>query len=147
MIRPHSQPPSAPPSLSPSIVLVDDDPSLVETLEDLLSAEGYRVEGFSDPAAALARLRRGDRPDLLILDCIMPGLTGTELLAALKESGIEIPALLMTALADPSFCVHPGDAEVIHKPFVLEDLLLEMEALLRPRSGAARAAARGAVRI
>jgi two-component system response regulator MprA len=147
MIRPHTQPPSAPQSRSHSIVLVDDDPALVETLEDLLSTEGYRVEGFTDPAEALARLRRGDLPDLIILDCLMPGLTGTEMLAALRESGIDVPALLMTALADPSFCVNPGDAEVIHKPFVLEDLLLEMEARLRPRSGAPRAAARGAARV
>jgi DNA-binding response OmpR family regulator len=116
------------------IVLVDDDPSLVEALEDLLATEGYVVEGFTDPTAALARLRRAPAPDLAIVDCIMPRLTGTELCAALIEAGVEVPVLLMTALSDPSFCVHPGGESVLNKPFLLEDLVLEMEARLRPRS-------------
>lgn len=144
MIRPHSRPPSENPAPSDrpaagaaaSIVVVDDDPGLVETLEDLLATEGYRVEGFTDPTEALARLRHGPLPNLVILDCIMPRLTGTELRAALREAGVEVPILLMTALADPSFCVHPGDSEVLNKPFLLEDLIVEMESRLRPRSGA-----------
>lgn len=148
MLRPHSRPiheesfatETASPEASPAatIVVVDDDPSLVETLSDLLATEGYRVEGFTDPTDALVRLRRAPRPDLIIADCIMPRLTGTELRAALVEAGVEVPFLLMTALADPSFCVHPGEAPVLNKPFVLEDLIVEMEARLRPRSGARR---------
>lgn len=117
-----------------TIVVVDDDPSLVEVLEDLLASEGYSVEGFTDPTMALERLRNGPPPDLAIFDCIMPQLTGTELRAALADAGIEVPVLLMTALSDPSFCVDPGES-VINKPFLLEDLVLEMEARLRPRSG------------
>lgn len=117
-----------------TIVVVDDDPSLVEVLANLLATEGYAVEGFTDPTAALARLRRAPAPDLAIVDCIMPYLTGTELCAALIESGIEVPVLLMTALSDPSFCVHPGGEAVLNKPFMLDNLVLKMEARLRPRS-------------
>jgi len=142
MTRPHSRfsaentsSTSSNPPASAVIVVVDDDPSLVEVLTDLLATEGYAVEGFTDPTAALARLKRDPRPDLAVVDCVMPYLSGTELCAALAESGIEVPVLLMTALSDPSFCVHPGGEAVLNKPFVLEDLLLEMEARLRPRSG------------
>jgi DNA-binding response OmpR family regulator len=110
------------------LVIVDDDPGLVEALEDMLASEGYRVEGFTDPATALVRLCQGlPTPDLVIADCIMPHVTGTELRAALAESGVDVPVLLMTAL-DPSFCVHPGDdVAILNKPFSLEDLLLEIE--------------------
>jgi two-component system response regulator MprA len=113
-----------------TIVVVDDDPGLVEVLEDLLATEGYRVEGFTDPMAALRRLRGGPTPDLTLVDCIMPDLTGAELRAALAEAGVDVPVLLMTALSDPSFCVHPSDDVVLSKPFVLEDLLIEIEARL-----------------
>jgi DNA-binding response OmpR family regulator len=136
--------------LSPSatIVVVDDDPSLVEVLEDLLASEGYSVEGFTDPLLALERLRNRNAPlpDLAIIDCIMPQLTGTELRAALADAGVEVPVLLMTALSDPSFCVHPGES-VLNKPFLLEDLVLEMEARLRPRSGPRSVRSRSAAQL
>jgi two-component system response regulator MprA len=137
MTHPHSRSVarSQPSPAAVAVVVVDDDPSLVETLETKLVAEGYRVEGFTDPAEALERLRAGAPPDLVIADCIMPGLTGTELRDALAAAGVEVPVLLMTALSDPGFCVHLGDAVVLNKPFSIDDLLLEMEAHLRPRSG------------
>ena len=123
-------------SSSPAtIVVVDDDPVLVSTLEDMLAAVGYAVEGFTDPAAALERLRQRPVPDLAIVDCIMPGLSGAELCAALAADGGGVPVLLMTALADPSFAVHPEWASVLNKPILEEDLLAEIEAKLRPRSG------------
>jgi DNA-binding response OmpR family regulator len=153
MTRPHSlslpgNTSSSPvPALAATIVVVDDDPSLVEVLADLLATEGYAVEGFTDPTLALARLRRGPPPDLAIVDCIMPYLSGTELCAALADSGVEVPVLLMTALSDPSFCVHPGGEAVLNKPFLLEDLLLEIEARLRPRSGPRSDRARTAARM
>src|SRR5262249_21729753 len=133
MTRPHSWSvtQSQPSPAAAVVVVVDDDPSLVETLGTMLAAEGYRVEGFTDPD----RLQAGAPPDLAIADCIMPGLTGAELRDALAKAGVEVPVLLMTALSDPGFCVHLGDAVVLNKPFSIDDLLLEMEAHLRPRSG------------
>jgi DNA-binding response OmpR family regulator len=148
MTRPHTQSAAASlPSPAATIVVVDDDPSLVETLHDLLTVEGYRVEGFTDPFEALARLRLGPLPDLAIFDCIMPGLTGAELCPALTEAGVEVPVLLMTALADPSFCVHREDVTVLNKPFLIEDLLVEMETRLRPSSSARRLRLRGDARV
>ncbi len=147
MTRPHSLPSAEATSSPATIVVVDDDRSLVDVLTDLLASEGYAVEGFTDPTAALARLRRGPLPDLAIVDCIMPYLTGTELCAALADSGVEVPVLLMTALSDPSFCVHPGGEAVLNKPFLLEDLVIEMEARLRPRSGPRSDRTRSAARM
>jgi CheY-like chemotaxis protein len=146
--NPRSQASAELPSPGTTIVVVDDDPSLVEVLEDLLAAEGYSVEGFTDPTLALARLRdrNAPLPDLAIVDCIMPQLTGTELRAALADAGVEVPVLLMTALSDPSFCVHPGES-VLNKPFLLEDLVLEMEARLRPHSGPRTVRLRSAARL
>ncbi len=108
---------------------------LVALLEGMLTAVGYTVEAFTDPAAALARLRRSPTPDLAIVDCVMPGLTGAELCAALAADGVGVPVVLMTALADPSFAVHLERASVLNKPILEEDLLAEIEAQLRPRSG------------
>ena len=118
-----------------SVVLVDDDPSFLETLERLLAAAGLATEGFTDPVEALARLRRGPAPDLILLDCIMPRITGVELLEALVAAGVTAPVVMMTALSDPSFCVHLEQVSVLNKPFQLDDLLAEIDAILRPRSG------------
>lgn len=124
------------PTASPaSIVVVDDDPNLVDALGDLLATEGYSVEGFTDPTVALTRLCRGPAPDLVLCDCIMPRLTGPELCDALAAAGIDAPVLLMTALADPSFCVDTARVTVLNKPFQIDDLLAEIEASLRPVSG------------
>jgi DNA-binding response OmpR family regulator len=118
-----------------TIVVVDDDPSFLEALQCLLAAAGLAVEGFTDPVEALHRLRRGPPPDLILLDCIMPRITGLELLEALVAAGVEAPVVMMTALSDPSFCVHLEQVSVLNKPFLLDDLLAEVDAILRPSSG------------
>jgi DNA-binding response OmpR family regulator len=127
--------PHAPVRPLATVVVVDDDPSFVETLESLLAAAGLAAEGFTDPLEALARLRRGPPPDLILLDCIMPGITGVELLERLAAAGVTAPVVMMTALSDPSFCVHLEEVSVLNKPFQLDDLLAEVDAVLRPRSG------------
>lgn len=130
----------------PTVVVVDDDPGIVELVLSHLGALGYAVEGFTDPADALVRLRRAPTPDIAVVDCIMPRLTGAEICAALAEAGIDVPVVLMTALADPSFAVHLERASVLTKPFLLDDLVVEIEARLRPRSGPRSGGTRSFVR-
>jgi two-component system response regulator MprA len=143
MNEPHSKPVSERfPVSKPTVVVVDDDPDLLELVEGHLRAHGYAVEGFTDPVDALARLRGRPAADVAVVDCIMPHLTGAELCAALTEAGVEVPVVLMTALADPSFCVHLDRARVLSKPFLMEDLVLEIEAQLGPRSRTRGAGAR-----
>jgi CheY-like chemotaxis protein len=111
---------------TPSLVIVDDDPSVVEVLEAVLRKEGYAVEGYTDPRTALERLQSGPEPGVILMDCVMPRLTGGELLEAVRKAGIGAPVVMMTALSDPGFCVNPGHATVLNKPFLIEDLLAEI---------------------
>lgn len=125
------------PRLAPrrTVVIVDDDEGIVDGLSSLLRESGFAVEGFTDPTAALARLRRGPPPSVVLSDCLMPELTGAELVDALAASGVGAPVVLMTGLADPGFCVDTARVSVLNKPFHLDDLLAEIEAVTRTKSG------------
>lgn len=114
-----------------SLVIVDDDAAFVATLESMLAAEGYVVEGFTDPVAALERLRGGPPVDLALVDCVMPRLSGPELIDALAKAAVDVRVLLMTALSDPNFCVAPGRVNVLNKPFQVDDLLAQIDAEIR----------------
>lgn len=107
-------------------MLVDDDEAIVDTLRDVLEAEGYRVEGFTDPIRALERLRSGAHADVVVLDCVMPTMDARRFMEVLGEEGRIVPIVLVTALSDPSFAVdtrHPLAAALINKPFDLDRLL------------------------
>jgi len=118
-----------------NVVVIDDDPEIVATLSALLGDQGFAVEGYTDPRIALDRLCAGPCPDLVLSDCLMPRLTGTELAEALTAAGVRAPVVFMTALADPEFCIDTGRMRVLNKPFHLEDLLAEIDAATRPLSG------------
>ncbi|AGP39776.1 response regulator [Sorangium sp. So ce341] len=114
------------------VVVVDDDDAIVETLEEVLLAEGYDVEGYTDPLEALERLRSQALPDVIILDCVMPFLDGPRLLETLVAEGRAVPVVLVTALSDPGFCIdpdHPDATRIINKPFDLEQLLETLDDL------------------
>ncbi|WP_437776425.1 response regulator [Sorangium sp. So ce1097] len=114
------------------IVIVDDDDAIVETLEEVLLAEGYDVEGYTDPLEALERLRSQALPDALILDCVMPFMDGPHLMETLAAEGMTLPVVLVTALSDPGFCIdpnHPDATRIINKPFDLEQLLETLDDL------------------
>jgi CheY-like chemotaxis protein len=120
------------------VFVVDDDPDVVELLEEILLREGYVVSGFTDPIAALAMVG-SQPPDLILLDCIMPGIDGGEFMKALEQDGIHTPIVLLTALSDPNFCVDTARAVVINKPFDVDALLAEVERSMTAQgSGAPR---------
>src|SRR5260221_132606 len=85
-------------SSPPSVLIVDDDPVLVDSLRDLLSEEGYDTEGFTDARLALERLRGGARPSVLLLDYVMPVMSGEQFLDALDSAGISLKVVLFTAM-------------------------------------------------
>lgn len=79
------------------ILVVDDEPELVELALELLQGMGYAPEGFSDPAAALAALQA--QPNgfaAVVTDEVMPGLTGTQLTEALRQSQPQLPVVLLS---------------------------------------------------
>jgi two-component system, OmpR family, response regulator len=120
-------PAAASPRAPAEIFVVDDDAALVESLMDLLSDEGYRVQGFTRPLEALDRLTRGARPRAILLDYVMPEMTGEEFLAALAAAGVEVPVLLLSGVNDPS--IRGAVAGVLAKPFDVDRLLVVLARL------------------
>ncbi len=111
-----------------SVLIVDDDPALVEALTDLLREEGYLVEAHTVATDALARLSREPRPDVVLLDYLMPGMNGDEFLRALERAEIDVPVMLLSAMSESRMPTRRVRA-VIRKPFDLERLLAALAGL------------------
>ncbi|MGW4064191.1 response regulator transcription factor [Amycolatopsis sp. NPDC004747] len=123
------------------LLVVDDDPDVRESLRDSLEFEGYAVETAADGERALRRLAAGPRPDLAIVDVLMPGVDGLEVCRRLRGSGQRLPVLLLTArdgLGDRVTGLDAGADDYLVKPFALEELLARLRALLRHRAPAPR---------
>lgn len=113
-----------------SIVVVDDDPDLAEALSELLGEEGFEVEVFTEPMAAVERLRSGRQPPAaVLLDYLMPGMTGAQFVSALEGSPFEAPILLFTGLSSPSVELGGRVACVLRKPIDADHLLDELRRL------------------
>ena len=112
--------------MDPSILVVDDDPYLLEVITLALSDAGYRVRRATDGKNALREIER-DEPDLVLSDIRMPRLTGIELVEHLKRRRASVPIVLMSAAHN----IPDGPAvPVLAKPFSLDDLLSLVEGLL-----------------
>lgn len=127
-------------SLQKHLLLVDDESQFLVLTRLLLEMEGWRVTPASSGEQALALLREGCRPDVVVLDHRMPGLTGSQALARMRQEGLPVPAVLVSARHDvlQSAAAEGFDA-ALEKPFAVEELVLMVEGLLRERR-AARAA-------
>lgn len=119
-----------------TILLIDDDTSLLTTLGDFLSFEGYEVVGAESGEAGLAKLE-AVRPDLIILDMSMPGMGGMGFLERISEQGKpRYPVLVLTARA--SMAEFFANVEVdgfVAKPCDPSDLLMEVGRIVFLRSG------------
>jgi two-component system response regulator MprA len=116
---------------------VDDDPMVATTVERVLRPEGYQVEVAHDGQAALDRAR-ARRPDLVVLDVMMPGIDGLEVCRQLRARD-NLPILLLTARGGTVDRVHgldTGADDYLVKPFAYAELLARVRALLR-RAGPA----------
>lgn len=113
------------------LVVVDDDPILLEALAELFVDEGYEVEPYLDPKSALDRLRREPPPELALIDYVMPGMHGVELLETLRREGLDVPVLLLSALSAPELPEGIRVAGVLRKPFDLDRLLAQVDRLSR----------------
>jgi DNA-binding response OmpR family regulator len=120
-------------SLSPRLLLVEDESSLVLTLTDLLTSEGYQVESVGDGLDAIERAAKGDF-SLIILDVMLPRKDGFEVCRALRRRGIHTPVIMLTArsqVADKISGLKLGADDYLAKPFEPAELLARLEALLR----------------
>lgn len=118
------------------IVLVEDDPTISEPLTRALGREGYDVEWHG---TGLGGVDAADDADLVILDLGLPDIDGVDVARRIRDKGIAVPILMLTARADEVDLVVGLDAgadDYVTKPFRLAELLARVRALLRRRTGA-----------
>jgi DNA-binding response OmpR family regulator len=110
--------------MAASVLIIDDDRLVCETLADVLEADGYEVLGARDAAKVLDVLEHAE-PDLILLDLSMPGMDGTAFLRAYRQrEGSQAPIILVSAAADlGQRAAELGVAGYLPKPFKLENLL------------------------
>src|ERR1700674_4415078 len=114
------------------ILVVDDDPMVATTVQRVLRPEGYEVEVALGGAAALEQAR-AHRPDLVVLDLMMPGIDGLEVCRQLRAD-TNLPILMLTArggTADRVRGLDTGADDYLVKPFAYAELLARVRALLR----------------
>ncbi|ACG72060.1 response regulator receiver protein [Anaeromyxobacter sp. K] len=108
-----------------SILLVEDDDAIRESVAECLDAEGYAVATVENGVAGLEWLRRSGRPDLVVLDLVMPVMNGAQFLEAVRgdPSLRDLPVVLMTAALPSAQLPVPVADGYLTKPFELEQLL------------------------
>ncbi len=117
----------------PRILIVDDEPHIVRGLEDNLRFEGYHTSTATDGHQALAVAAR-EAPDLILLDIMMPGLSGWDVCRQLRGQGIDVPIIMLTARGEETDRIRGlelGADDYITKPFSLRELLARVRAVLR----------------
>lgn len=115
------------------ILLVEDEVKLARFVELELTSEGYRVSVAHDGLSGLT-LAREAMPDLLILDWLLPGMTGVEICRRLRQTGNKVPVIFLTAKDEVSDRIEGLDAgadDYVVKPFSIEELLARVRAHLR----------------
>jgi len=119
--------------MSSRILLVEDEPGLVLTISDLLKTEGYEVETATDGESGLAKAS-GRAFDLAILDIMLPKKSGFDVCRELRQKGVDIAILMLTAktqVVDRVVGLKLGADDYVSKPFDPRELLARVEALLR----------------
>jgi DNA-binding response OmpR family regulator len=117
----------------PRILIVDDEPEMVRGLEDNLRFEGYQTVAAPDGRRGLA-LALSEAPDLILLDVMMPGMSGWDLCRELRRRGLDVPVIMLTARGeevDRVLGLELGADDYVTKPFSLRELMARIRAVLR----------------
>ena len=121
--------------MSKKILVVDDEPNIVKLVESRLKASGYDVATAKDGQDAIAKAKQ-IKPDLILLDIMMPGMNGQEVLKELKKdaSVSAIPVIMLTAKQETDdivkSIVNGGAVDYIVKPFIATDFLKKINTAL-----------------
>jgi DNA-binding response OmpR family regulator len=118
------------------VLVVEDEPAILRGLVDNLTLEGYEVSAATDGAIGL-QLIRERQPDLVVLDLMMPRMSGYELCRRLRADGLRVPILILSARgeeADRILGLDIGADDYMSKPFSVRELLARVRALLRRTS-------------
>ncbi|MEG4073964.1 response regulator transcription factor [Microcoleus sp. Pol14C2] len=119
--------------MSDRILLVEDDPKLAKFIESELSLEGYHVTVAPNGLDGLT-MARDAQPDLLILDWMLPGISGLDICLRLRSTGVQVPIIMLTAkdeVPDRVTGLNAGADDYVTKPFSMEELLARVKARLR----------------
>ena len=122
-----------------TVLVVDDEPNIVELLTVSLKFQGFNVRSANSGTEAL-RIAREINPEAYILDVMMPGMDGFELLGKLRAEGLDGPVLYLTAKDSVDQRIHGltiGADDYVTKPFSLEEVITRLRVILR-RGGAAQ---------
>jgi DNA-binding response OmpR family regulator len=126
------------------ILVVDDEPAIVTVVRERLEREGFEVQGVSSGEEALAHLE-ADPADLVVLDVMLPGIDGFEVVRRLRGAGDRVPVLLLTAKdedVDKIVGLEMGADDYLVKPFNPRELSARIRALLRRQAELRAAEAR-----
>ena len=122
------------------ILLVEDEEKLARMVELELRYEGYQVDKSFDGRSGLERALSGEY-DLVLLDIMLPQLSGMEVLRRLRKEGVQLPVIMLTArdsVVDKVSGLDSGADDYITKPFAIEELLARIRAALRKRGSGER---------
>ena len=116
-----------------TVLTVEDDPAILRGLSDNLRFEGYEVIAASDGETGY-ELQREKKPDLIVLDLMLPRMSGLEFCRKLRAEGIQTPILMLTARSeepDRVFGLDLGADDYVTKPFSVRELMARVRVLLR----------------
>ncbi|TDO14677.1 MULTISPECIES: response regulator transcription factor [Mycobacteriaceae] len=116
-----------------TVLVVDDETVLAEMVSMALRYEGWNIATAADGASAITAAR-GSRPDAVVLDVMLPDMSGLDVLRKLREQNPQLPVLLLTAkdaLEDRIAGLTAGGDDYVTKPFSIEEVVLRLRALLR----------------
>ncbi|HLA06979.1 MAG TPA: response regulator transcription factor [Anaerolineales bacterium] len=117
----------------PTLLLADDDPTIADSLAPFLERAGFHVLVVSDGVSALEKAQ-AHRPELIILDVLMPRMDGRETLRRLRKSNVWTPTILLTQVGEASeraLALEEGADDYLNKPFDPHELLARIRAVLR----------------
>ncbi len=117
------------------IMVIDDEPSILESFKMILKIKDYEVETFPDGPSALSNLQKG-KFDLAFIDYKLPGMDGLEVLKRIKEIDSDIEICIVTAYASESShanAITLGALDYLRKPFLMEEIYELVERGLRKR--------------
>jgi two-component system, OmpR family, response regulator len=116
-----------------NVLVVDDEPVLAEMVSMALRYEGWNIATAGDGSSAMESAR-SQRPDVVVLDVMLPDMSGLDVLRKLREENPQLPVLLLTAkdaVEDRIAGLTAGGDDYVTKPFSLEEVVLRLRALLR----------------
>jgi DNA-binding response OmpR family regulator len=119
--------------MKPTLLIVEDDPNIQLGLRELFTGEGFQVVACSRGDQAMACVRK-EKPALVILDLMLPGLSGYDVCRQIRAEGLRVPVLMLTAKGqelDKVIGLDLGADDYVTKPFGVRELLARVQALLR----------------